>query len=591
MSYLDNPYKDPNDPNQNQVAVAPNAPQGGRGASSNTGLPSGQQGSGRFTDLKKYMAANAGAGQAIGQKAEKSVDRGFTSFQKGYGEQNKKVSDAFNQGRQILDTEGAGFQNQLGQFKTGIDQFQGYRDADTADQTAFEAANQGIQSFAKAPTFKQFQNIQAGTAIDENSLLQNQAQTELMNQQMLNKVQGYNKGINTEAGRTALLNQSRPRFGNYDLGNQRLDQLFLQTNAPAIQNIQNKFGTQAATLSGNQAALATQGQNVNKLATDESALAQNLTKESGSLQDLFEKRLGTQQNIQFADKIRRDAYNDYVNQMGTQGGTISADLAKILGIGGIGGQGYQAAAGGQTVGPQANQFTAYNTNKGNYTDAQGNASNPYLQYTQTRNFQDLLGDNSFNTYDALGKMSGLGTKYGPSTIGSGTTSMGNYSSDLSKANQDFMNQYTTGGKGKAYSEVGFDGLGNVGRDVATNRLEPNFGGLSEGNNYQPSIDYFKSIASQSPVTNLFSGASTDVDRMINEIGPSFQRSIYGEGARYTDPTYAMSQGGFATADANAQDQLNKKKQEVLNTGVKDVRTLGTGTLSEQDKYKRFAGLL
>jgi hypothetical protein len=606
MSYIDRLNEE--EDQQNQPTPPPVAPT--RGNTFNAGLPASQKGSGRFTDLRKYMSANQGAGAQIGQRANQAAQRGYTSFQKQYGKESQGIQDAFNKGRNVVDTEGTGFKTKLGGFKQGIDQFQGFQDAETADQTAFADTGQAIQNFAKGPQFAQFQNIQAGEAIDEQSLLNKQAQAALMNQKMLENVQSTQGDINTEAGRAKLLGAARPRFGNYDLGNQRLDQMFFQSNPNAINQIQSTLGTQAQALGTEAKAQEGLKTNINKLAADEAELAKALTDTSGEVQDLFEKRLGTQQNIAYADKLRKQLYDEYVAQLGASGGEISSDLANVLfgeQADSMGGKGYKTA----TSGPQTDQFTAWNT---------GKPASAYLAYDPTKTFQDLLSDDAYSTYSALGNMSKKGTRFGPSTIGSGTRLVGDYIGDLSKAQSDFMNTYTKDGVGKSVSALGFDP--NAYRTNTYTRSGDNFtpldaykyygdkfGGLGSGS----TIDQVAKDWQSQSAEGIWSGAgsmnigdmmphlsvgeySTDVDKLINDIAGTTKNYSVGGGWRpsttdITNNTQSYYQPIKTRLNTDLMNKINPYKEKLLQTGVKNVKTLGTTDARQAAKYRRFKGLL
>jgi len=188
--------------------------------------PQGQQpqpkGSGRFTNLQQYLQANQGAGQELGGRIGQKI-------QKDVSEQSQKAQDYYSQvregvekGQQVAQA-GSGYQQQLQNIGQNI------QGATGADKYTNQPQSLGIEEFVQQPGFNQFQDIQAGRAINENLLGQRQQQLGQAAQSYLGTAQDYLGNLGSESGRFNLLKQT---FGGninpqYTAGQQRLDQMLL----------------------------------------------------------------------------------------------------------------------------------------------------------------------------------------------------------------------------------------------------------------------------------------------------------------------------------------------------------------------------
>lgn len=228
----------PNQENQNQPQTGPNgqplqtvgtaapagqAPSGTPMAASQANALAQQQrkGSGRFTNLQKYLQAN----QQGGQKVAEQVGQGM---QKQFGQQTQEAQKYYNQlGQNIQQAnqtaqQGQGFQQQL----QGIGQQIG-----SAQQAGFDQrANQNlgsIEQFTQSPDFQRFQDIQAGRGIDENLLGLQQQRALTAAQQAAQGSQQAQQALSSEGGRFDLLRRTFGGDGrtNYTQGQQRLDQV------------------------------------------------------------------------------------------------------------------------------------------------------------------------------------------------------------------------------------------------------------------------------------------------------------------------------------------------------------------------------
>lgn len=187
-------------------ASTPSAP-----ASRVAGFSSGQQptsqGSGRFTNLNKYVNANQGAGDQLGSKITSNIDKNVQKTQKEAQTQAQGVASAVQAEKDRL-AQGSTFNQQL-QNQNEDQASQIYNDEGNRSRFSNLLNNQNVATNLKT---------QAQTAGDKAT-----AGFNSLGQQVQN--------LGTEQGRFNLLQQSVKQPG-YTTGQQRLDQLFLQTGNP-----------------------------------------------------------------------------------------------------------------------------------------------------------------------------------------------------------------------------------------------------------------------------------------------------------------------------------------------------------------------
>ena len=180
------------------------------------------QGSGRFTNIQKYLQANKQGGQQLAQGVGQNI-------QSGISKQKEQSQDYLSNIRQGIESakgvaqKGGQYLQQLKGIGENIQQATG------AEQAVTRPQDLGIQQFTKQPGFQQFQDIQAGRGVDEALLGSQQADLSRAAGQYLSESQQAAQKLGTGGGRFDLLRQT---FGGdvnpqYTTGQQRLDQLFL----------------------------------------------------------------------------------------------------------------------------------------------------------------------------------------------------------------------------------------------------------------------------------------------------------------------------------------------------------------------------
>lgn len=309
------------------------SPNSSRVANFSTGAnPTQANTSGRFTNLQKYINANEGAGQRIGQQVQSNINKNVSKQDKEISNQNKLISESMTKGQEALG-QGRDFTNQLGGIQQG---FQSFQSMDQRDQ--FDKAGQDVLAFQQAPTFGQFQTIQSGQAIDNTGLTEAQQQA-LAKAQELQKFTSDNlNNIQTEQGRFSLLqglNKNRPSAGKFTSGGTRLDQLLFQGDSSnPIDALKNTFlgqTRQADVLNKN---ILDQGTSVQDLLTQEEDVVGKLKNQALGTQTSFNEALygdkNFANNLQSVTQARQQRFEDLKNSL--LSGKISQQDAEMLGI-------------------------------------------------------------------------------------------------------------------------------------------------------------------------------------------------------------------------------------------------------------------
>lgn len=214
-----------------QASASPMAPM----AQSSAGQP---KGSGRFTNLQKYIDANQGGGQqlagGIGKGIQEKVDENKNKAQDYYS----KVAQGIQQGQQTAQ-QGSQYLNQLQGIGSNIKANTG------ADKLNNRSQSMGIEEFVQDPGFANYQNIQAGRGINENELALQQTNLGQAAKGYLDTTSQGLQNLGSESGRFNLLKQTYGGNVNpqYSVGQQRLDQLFLSNEGlqPLQQNLQGEL--------------------------------------------------------------------------------------------------------------------------------------------------------------------------------------------------------------------------------------------------------------------------------------------------------------------------------------------------------------
>lgn len=289
---------------------------GSRVASFSTGNQN-QQGSGRFTNLKKYIDANKDAGSRLYSGIQNKVGSEFSKGEKEATTNAAAVRQGIQAGQEKLATTGQGLVNQVSA-------------TNPAGQSTFNA-----QAFVQDPNQLQtFTDFRTGKAIDEQALQQQQNQALVSSQNLANTAQNRANQAATEQGRFGLLKETfRSPTNNYTAGQQRLDNLFLQAGGgDNLGKLQQNLRTNLSKAQGIGRGVETSGTDLSNLTQDEQTLAGNLQDKINALEAEYVKNVeGTSEAV---NKARQDEIARYKKEFGdlVAGNNLDQDVANTLGL-------------------------------------------------------------------------------------------------------------------------------------------------------------------------------------------------------------------------------------------------------------------
>lgn len=330
-------------------------------------------GSGRFTNIQDYIQANKGAGKELA---------------KGIGATTTDTAASIREG--IEKAKGIG--TNIAGEKARIGGAQGYADQIVSDPTQLIQDPSAVQDITKLREGKNLASVY-GSQLGQYT---GQANTGLGN------LQNLGQDLKTETGRFDTLKNT---FGNqqgYSLGEQRLDQIFLQADPTdplsALQrdlSDQVRSGTQelgkvtsgiGAGISGIEAA----SEEAKQLMLDTLGTFGAAEGEEGPQGELGKLYGSLEEAEQQAQEQQEAQYEDWYNQIAS-GQITSKNLAEILGL----------EAGGSTYGLDLASSLDIDPNL-KYGDLK---NNPFE--TLDLDFADVISDEQQARLDALTQLSGL----------------------------------------------------------------------------------------------------------------------------------------------------------------------------------------
>lgn len=244
-----------------------------------------RQGSGRFTNLQKYLDANKQAGQQIAGQVGGKL-QGDISEKKGQAQDYySKLGESVSKAKDVAG-QGGDFMKQLQGIGSNIQ---------AAQEAGYGQQPQqfGIQQFTQSPQFGQFQNIQAGRGIDERLLAAQQADAARSAQAYQQASQQALQGLGSEGGRFDLLKKT---FGGnvnpqYSTGSQRLDQLFLARQG--LGGLQEQISEDLKAAKGLSRQATQSGAEVGNIAKQERQLMQDIASQAGANEQAYIDMLGS----------------------------------------------------------------------------------------------------------------------------------------------------------------------------------------------------------------------------------------------------------------------------------------------------------
>lgn len=312
MAYISNQQTNPNDPNQQQGPSSQPSATGMSSGSTPSAAPAPvnqQKGSGRFTNIQKYINANQGAGErlasGVGRKIEAQVQPKAEQAQS----QAQAVGQAIQESQNKVQ-QGQQLQQQVAQ--------------ENFDVTGFAS---------QQPNLQQFTQYRTGQAVDENALRQQAQANQMSAQQAQQAAQGFNQQLGTETGRGQLLKQSFSPTRTYSMGQQRLDNLFLSRATPQLQNIQSGLQQTSQNLGNLLNENTVRQQSIQDLASQEQEIAQGLTGAITSKEQALEQALtGRISDVNAQREAERQKYLNFANQLiqSGQGKALDQELDSSL---------------------------------------------------------------------------------------------------------------------------------------------------------------------------------------------------------------------------------------------------------------------
>lgn len=389
-----------------------------------------RQGSGRFTNMQKYVQANQQGAQNLAQRVGTGIQNQLNAKEKDVSQASNKVKQDIDTGNQAVQTA-QGQQKELANIGEGFKAGSGFS-ALSADRGQFGQAQEQLKSFATNPNYGAFKTFQSGNAIDEqglNTAQQNAAQNAQNYQNLFKQRQ---QQIGTGTGREQALSEFVGGQGQavrpaYSTGQRKLDQLVMGQNAQALQSLIDRVG-------GNQANVAQALSGVEQNATNLSGLTQA---EQDTINAINQSAKAAQGNFQGAfdqNKVnevntkRNDEYNKLRDEF--LSGYISQDTASKLGLNQIA---QEQAADRQNIGLSQLSGTLDTLGAMDYLKNNPGELNNYISKQQAAlSGADIVNQNDISTDKLLADIAGTGQKFyneGSVATGPKVNSMYNYLRD------------------------------------------------------------------------------------------------------------------------------------------------------------------
>lgn len=404
-----------------------------RVANYSSGSPStGSTGSGRFTNLSKYLNANQGAGDRLASGISSNLDK-----------QNAGEKRELN--------------TQAGDVRAGIEAAQNKVNTGNQYVNQVNSANFNAQDVAGDQNkLQDFTNYRTNQAVDTNTL-NNQANTaQTTGQNLQAQQQQQLQNASTEQGRFNLLKQA---FGGgtvyqnpYSTGQQKLDQLFLQAGgANNINNLQNQ---------------------VRSGINDTGQVLNNLGQNTSTIGDISTQTQGIAKGLQ--DKTN-SLTNDYVSGIENTAGQVNAQRSADQKFAQ---DQYTKLQNGQAIDQRFATMLGLNQGQGLYNTLNGKNVNDFLNFgnTNLQGFGQLANADQEKQYGALASLAGMTPAFTADGNPTAAVTNNNTINNTLNSGQQAYDQATTGKNATADWGGGniIDLHGNIGLQQAGNLL----GGLS-----------------------------------------------------------------------------------------------------------------
>jgi hypothetical protein len=295
-----------------------------------------RQGSGRFTNMNKYVQANQQGSANLASRIGSGIQSQLSNTEADVGKKIGNVTNEVGIGQNKVSTASTKEQDlkSIGeQFKAGAN-----FNILSPDKGLFSQGQQKLKSFSQAPDYKDFKTFQSGEAINEkmlNDLQQQAAQGSTYYQDLFKQRQAQ---VGNTQGREQALqefiggaNQAiRPAYSS---GQRKLDQLVLGQNRGNLQNLINTVGANQANVNQTLANVDKSGQSVSDLAKAETDLINLIQGTAGSTTKSFQDAFN-QEKLDQVNAARKQSYDDATSQL--YSGEFKASDYDKLGLNALG---------------------------------------------------------------------------------------------------------------------------------------------------------------------------------------------------------------------------------------------------------------
>jgi len=508
------------------------------------------QGSGQFTNINKYLQANQNAGQQIGNRIQGGINQDL----KGQVSQANNQAQAFQQGVQKAQGNIQQGTTYLGNVGGDINAYNQYltQAAPTLGPVQANKFNydQMMGLTANQDELSKFTGLRSGATQQQDKQTLDQASTasQQASQAANDRLNARQQQLASENSRYGLLNEFVGQKNNYNTGNQRLDQLFLQrdksnTLGNLNQNLNQQRDTTFKGLLDTTKNLQSQSQAAQEQGLN---LTKDLTGQTGKNREQEINDLSSQVDVvnkQRTDEIQR--YKDFVEGL-KKGKVTDPELFQKFGL----------QNGMQT-------FNVLN-DKDLTADQITN-----LSARQAKDYHDIATQRDVDIYGSLAKLAGTDTSAldkveNLETAASVKTGSGSLQDRINQARQAFMDKAAAANITGTGSDTYGDWLS--GRGTETRTATANIAQLLANAGYLP----------QQGGQERGSPNATTTGAMLNGVtaGPSIVGSMLGlpniSNILGGIQTGIFGDGGKGGAARAAQIQAQADLEARVNNYLKDA---------------------
>lgn len=360
-----------------------------------------QQGSGRFLNIQDYLQANVGqqAGMRYSGQIQEDVQQKTKAGVSESGQKFKSLREGIDAGR------------------TGIDNINKMQQKIGGEGFADEAVD-----FVGSDDFENYQAMIRGDAIDQQGIADQISAATASTQSAMSQAQDFANLTGSEAGRFQLLRNAVGGPSRYTSGQQRLDELFLQTSPDnQLGQLQRNIGKQVSELEDQQQSIRGFGEEL--YGTDDiSGLIQQEQDLIGGLRELTTNVLTSEQErITSPERVaelqaQNIATRNRILENAKQG-VVTPEMESLLGI-----------SKGRTF---------------NLLKDIAESPEKYLQYAPDVTPDQLIGQSEAERLNALAQIAGSQQVFSPSEVSPAVSKQQNVD-DLIKERQQDVVDYLVG---------------------------------------------------------------------------------------------------------------------------------------------------